>query len=228
MQVRMGSEDCAYPNGILNGQHLTDVRIGIVRITEHQCIVAACLDTSRLFSDGKFGVQTEVAVFCGLSLFVNESNVIRTSGNAILAADAAGIVHGHDVGGRINVRSACRADSDARRLGTLLTGHADILAVARCSVQRRLALERHAKLAGRNVIGLRARFLACSAADTFVLIEDHRKPRLISADIAGLCFLLIQQNCGDGSEGCAGKEFSTVYCHDFSPRPDPGPLGTVT
>ena len=25
-----------------------------------------------------------------------------TSGNAVLAADAAGIVHGHDVGGRIN------------------------------------------------------------------------------------------------------------------------------
>ena len=145
----MGSENCAYTHGVLNGQHLTDVRIRIVRVSKHQRIVAAGLHTSRLLADGKFGVQAEVAVFCGLRLFVNESNVVRTSGNAVLAADAAGIVHGHDVGGRIYVRRACRTDSHAGRLETLLAGYADILAVARRSVERRLALQRHAKLTGR-------------------------------------------------------------------------------
>ena len=204
MQVRMSSENCAYTHGVLNGQHLTDVRIRIVRVTEDKRIVAAGLNTSRLLADGKFGVQTEVAVLCGLGFFVNETNVVRTSGNAVLAADAAGIVHRHDVGSRINVRSACRADADAGRLGTLLAGHADILAVARRAVERRLTLKRHAKLTGRNVIGLGAGFFAGSAADTFVLVEDHRKPRLISADITGLCFLLVEQNGGDGSEGRAG------------------------
>lgn len=200
----MGSENCAYAHGVLNGQHLTDVRIRIVRVPEDKRIVAAGLDTSRLLADSKLGVQAEVAVFCGLRFFVNETNVVRTSGNAVLAADAAGIVHRHDVGGRINVRSACRADADARWLGTLLAGHADILAVARRPVERRLALERHAKLTGRNVVGFGAGFFAGSAADTFVLIEDHRKPRLISADITGLCFLLVQQDGSDGSEGRAG------------------------
>lgn len=204
MQVRMGSENCPYAHGVLNGQHLTDVRIRIVRVPEDKRIVAAGSDTSRLLADSKLGVQTEVAVLCGLRFFVDETNVVRTSGNAVLAADAAGIVHGHDVGGRIYVRSACRADSHAGRLGTLLAGYADILAVARRAVERRLALERHAKLTGWNMIGLGAGFLAGSAADTFVLVEDHRKPRLISADITGLCFLLVQQNGGDGSEGRAG------------------------
>ena len=204
MQVRMCSENCAYTHGVLNGQHLTDVRIRIVRVTEDKRIVAAGLDTSRLLADSKLGVQTEVAVLCGLRFFVNETNVVRTSGNAVLSADAAGIVHGHDVGGRIYVRSACRTDSHAGRLGTLLAGYADILAVARRSVERRLALQRHAKLTGRNVIGFGAGFFAGSAADTFVLVEDHRKPRLISADINGRCFLLVQQNGGDGSEGRAG------------------------
>lgn len=118
----MGSENCPYAHGVLNGQHLTDVRIRIVRVPEDKRIVAAGLDTSRLLADSKLGVQTEVAVLCGLRFFVNETNVVRTSGNAVLAADAAGIVHGHDVGGRIYVRSTCRADSHAGRLGTLLAG----------------------------------------------------------------------------------------------------------
>ena len=51
MQVRMGSENCAYTHGVLNGQHLTDVRIRIVRVTEDKRIVAAGLDTSRLLAD---------------------------------------------------------------------------------------------------------------------------------------------------------------------------------
>lgn len=50
MQVRMGSENCAYTHGVLNGQHLTDVRIRIVRVTEDKRIVAAGLDTSRLLA----------------------------------------------------------------------------------------------------------------------------------------------------------------------------------
>ena len=204
MQVRMGSENCAYTHGVLNGQHLTDVRIRIVRVTEDKRIVAAGLDTSRLLADSKLGVQTEVTVLCGLRFFVNETNIVGTAGNAVLTANAAGIVHGHDVGGRIYVRSACRTDSHAGRLGTLLAGYADILAVARRSVERRLALQRHAKLTGRNVIGFGAGFFAGSAADTFVLVEDHCKPSLISADITGLCFLLVQKNSGDGSEGRAG------------------------
>ena len=172
-------------HGVLNGQHLPDVRIRIVRVTEDKRIVAAGLDTSRLLADSKLGVQTEVTVLCGLRFFVNETNIVGTAGNAVLTANAAGIVHGHDVGGRIYVRSACRTDSHAGRLGTLLAGYADILAVARRSVERRLALQRHAKLTGRNVIGFGAGFFAGSAADTFVLVEDHRKPRLISADITG-------------------------------------------
>ena len=108
MQVRMGSENCAYTHGVLNGQHLTDVRIRIVRVTEDKRIVAAGLDTSRLLADSKLGVQTEVTVLCGLRFFVNETNIVGTAGNAVLTANAAGIVHGHDVGGRIYVRSACR------------------------------------------------------------------------------------------------------------------------
>lgn len=191
-------------HGVLNGQHLPDVRIRIVRVTEDKRIVAAGLDTSRLLADSKLGVQTEVTVLCGLRFFVNETNIVGTAGNAVLTANAAGIVHGHDVGGRIYVRSACRTDSHAGRLGTLLAGYADLLAVARPSVERRLALQRHAKLTGRNVIGFKAGFFAGSAADTFVLVEDHRKPSLISADITGLCFLLVQKNSGDGSEGRAG------------------------
>lgn len=129
----MGSENCAYTHGVLNGQHLTDVRIRIVRVTEDKRIVAAGLDTSRLLADSKLGVQTEVTVLCGLRFFVNETNIVGTAGNAVLTANAAGIVHGHDVGGRIYVRSACRTDSHAGRLGTLLAGYADILAVARRS-----------------------------------------------------------------------------------------------
>ena len=73
-----------------------------------------------------------------------------------------------------------------------------------CWQDTRLALQRHAKLTGRNVIGFGAGFFAGSAADTFILVEDHRKPSLISADITGLCFLLVQKNSGDGSEGRAG------------------------
>lgn len=50
MQVRMGSENCTYTHGVLNGQHLTDVRIRIVRVTEDKRIVAEGLDTSRLLA----------------------------------------------------------------------------------------------------------------------------------------------------------------------------------
>ncbi len=108
MQVRMSCRTARTRTEFIKGQHLTDVRIQIVRVSKHQRIVAAGLHTSRLLADGKFGVQAEVAVFfCGLRLLVNESNVVRTSGNAVLAADAAGIIHGHDVGGWIYVRSAC-------------------------------------------------------------------------------------------------------------------------
>ena len=57
MQVRMGSENCAYTHGVLNGQHLTDVRIRIVRVTEDKRIVAAGLDTSRLLADSKLGAD---------------------------------------------------------------------------------------------------------------------------------------------------------------------------
>lgn len=75
----MGSENCAYTHGVLNGQHLTDVRIRIVRVTEDKRIVAAGLDTSRLLADSKLGVQTEVTVLCGLRFFVNETNHCRDS-----------------------------------------------------------------------------------------------------------------------------------------------------
>lgn len=93
-------------------------------------------------------------------------------------------------------------DSHAGRLGTLLAGYATYLRLpgVPSSGDWRSSV---AKLTGRNVIGFGAGF-AGSAADTFVLVEDHRKPRLISADITGLCFLLIQQNSSDGSEGRAG------------------------
>ena len=93
------------------------------------------------------------------------TNIVGTAGNAVLTANAAGIVHECTM---LVAGSMCAApvgQTHAGRLGTLLAGYADILAVARRSVERRLALQRHAKLTGRNVIGFGAGFFAGSAAD---------------------------------------------------------------
>ncbi len=76
------------------------------------------------------------------------------------------------------------------------------------------------------MIGFGAGLFAGSAADTFILVEDHRKPSLISADITGLCFLLVQKNSGDGSEGRAAK-FLRFIVMISTPRPNPGPLETI-
>lgn len=123
------------------------------------------------------GMQAEVAVVGNLGFRVDPAGVVGAGCDAVFAADTAVRIHRDDVGFRIVVAGAGRADLHARRIHALLAGNADVV-----TFWARHALQKHTRAPWGEVICFVAGAFAFAAADAFILVEDHHVVRTDLAD----------------------------------------------
>lgn len=127
------------------------------------------------------GMEAEVAVVGNLGFRVDPAGVVGAGCDAVFAADTAVRIHRDDVGFRIVVAGAGRADLHARRIHALLAGNADVV-----TVWARHALQKHTRAPWGEVICFVAGAFAFAAADAFILVEDHHVMRaLLAVDRVG-------------------------------------------
>lgn len=196
-QARIGAEIRTNPNGVFDVKQSADIGLRIAEVAEGERAVAALGDAGRVFAVDQFGMQTEIAVFRGFGLRIDKAHVVGAGRDTVLTADASVRIHRDDIGLRVAVRGLSRADADAGRVKTLLTGDADVFAFAVAGFDLSavragfslgsavLTLERQTMEPRGQLVCFVAGILALSASDAFVLVKDHHILRTLLNRLRG-------------------------------------------
>ena len=118
-------------NHVFDTKQTADDALRIIDVAEIQGAVPAGLYAGRVLLRLLILVFRQKSQLSATFCFrVDVSNVVRTSGNAVLAADAAVRIHRHDTGLRVSMCCTCRADTNARGVLALLTRDTNVYALA--------------------------------------------------------------------------------------------------